>query len=112
MLLDDVATASSLPLVRPGGLVLADAARVELARGERLCCGAAVHCGGPRLGNERVANIVALGALIAAADLCRWRLWTPRSRAETPPKFLDINVEALAAGHRLIMVPLDQVTTA
>lgn len=113
VLLDDVATASSLPLVRRGGLVLADAARVEPGAGGDFVVRALPFIAVARsLGNERVANIVALGALIAAADLCTLAIVEAAVRAETPPKFLDINVEALAAGHRLIMVPLDQVTTA
>jgi 2-oxoglutarate ferredoxin oxidoreductase subunit gamma len=106
VLLDEVAAPSSLPLVRPGGLVLADAARVDVGgdRGFelRLLPFTALA---RSLGNERVANIVALGALIAAGELCPMAAVDAVVREETPRKFLDINVEALAAGHRLVMAP-------
>jgi 2-oxoglutarate ferredoxin oxidoreductase subunit gamma len=106
VLLDDVAAASSLPLVRRGGLVLADAARVEAsAEAGRVVRSLPFIAVARTLGNERVANIVALGALIAAADLCPLATVEAVVRAETPPKFLDMNIEALEAGHRLIMLP-------
>jgi 2-oxoglutarate ferredoxin oxidoreductase subunit gamma len=108
VLLDEVAAPASLRLVKGGGVVLADADRVDAA-------GLAAGSGGGSvvrqlpftelaraLGNERIANIIALGALIAAADLCPLATVNAVLRAETPPKFLDMNVEALAAGYRLI----------
>jgi 2-oxoglutarate ferredoxin oxidoreductase subunit gamma len=108
VLLDEVAAPASLRLVKGGGAVLADADRVDAA-------GLAAGSGGGSvvrqlpftelaraLGNERIANIIALGALIAAADLCPLATVNAVLRAETPPKFLDMNVEALAAGYRLI----------
>lgn len=120
VLLDEVAAPASLRLVKAGGVVLADAARVDAAGlTSRGSTGTAE--GGPgdglivrqlpftelarSLGNERIANIIALGALIAAADLCPLATVRAVLREETPPKFLDINVEALAAGHRLISAP-------
>ena len=111
VLLDEVAAPASLRLLRAGGVVLADAARVDAA-------GLAGGSGGGwvvrqlpftelarTLGNERIANIIALGALIAAADLCPLATVNAVLRAETPPKFLDMNVAALAAGYRLIGAP-------
>lgn len=104
VLLDDVAAPSSLPLVRDGGLVLADAARVDLADGGGYAVRRLPFTTLARsLGNERVANIVALGALIAAAELCPLAAVDAVLREETPRKFLDINREALAAGFRLVM---------
>ncbi len=106
VLLDDVAAASSWPLVRDGGLVLADSDRVDGGDGagwavRRLPFTAIARS----LGNERVANIVALGALIAAAAVCPLAAVDAVVREETPRKFLDINREALAAGHRLVTAP-------
>ena len=117
VLLDEVAAPASLRLVRAGGVVLADAARVDAAgltsrggsgaaEGDELVVRRLPFTELARsLGNERIANIIALGALIAAADLCPLATVHAVLRKETPPKFLDINIEALAAGHRLISAP-------
>ena len=103
VLLDDVAAPSSLGLVRRGGLVLADSARVTAADPpgctvRRLPFTAMARA----LGNERVANVVALGALMAAAELCPPAAVEAVLREETPRKFLEVNLEALAAGRRMM----------
>ena len=48
-----------------------------------------------------MANIVALGALAALAGICERKALEHAVRAETPKSFLDINLDALAAGYRL-----------
>ena len=103
VLLDDVAAASSLPLVRQGGLVLADDARIDAgAGGGRSCCGRLPFIAAARgLGNERVANIVALGALIVMSELCDIDMVEAAIREETPRRFVEINLEALALGRGL-----------
>jgi 2-oxoglutarate ferredoxin oxidoreductase subunit gamma len=53
------------------------------------------------LGSERVANIVALGALAAISKICELPSLERSVRAETPKSFLDLNLDALAAGYRL-----------
>jgi 2-oxoglutarate ferredoxin oxidoreductase subunit gamma len=53
------------------------------------------------LGSERVANMVALGALAALAGICERKALEQAVRAETPKSFLDLNLDALAAGYRL-----------
>jgi 2-oxoglutarate ferredoxin oxidoreductase subunit gamma len=112
VLLDEVAAPSSLRLVRRGGMVLADATRVETRGGEGAVVRSLPFIALARsLGSERVANIVALGALIAAAELCPLAAVEAAVRAETPHRFVDLNVEALAAGHRLIVAPLAEAAT-
>jgi 2-oxoglutarate ferredoxin oxidoreductase subunit gamma len=54
------------------------------------------------LGSERVANIVALAALAALADLCEPEALARAVRAETPRSFIAMNMDALAAGRRLV----------
>lgn len=106
VLLDEVASLSSLPLVRGRGVVLLDADRVEFGGGERFAVRRLPFTTLARsLGNERVANIVALGALIAVAELCSLATVEAIVREETPRKFLDINLEALALGHHLAVAP-------
>jgi 2-oxoglutarate ferredoxin oxidoreductase subunit gamma len=122
VLLDEVAAPASLRLVKAAGVVLGDAARVDaagLASGDRTGSGGGLVVRqlpftelARALGNERIANIIALGALIAAADLCPLATVNAVLRAETPPKFLDMNVEALAAGYRLIGTPAAETVAA
>lgn len=102
VLLDELAIGPSWSLLKPGALVLADT---------RLC--PALPAGDVRalllpltrsaidLGSERVANIVALGALAALADLCPLEGLERTVRAETPRAYVDLNLDALAAGWRL-----------
>jgi 2-oxoglutarate ferredoxin oxidoreductase subunit gamma len=102
VVLDNVAAGASDALVRPGALVLADDERAPdqpsgAFRLERLPF--AVHARGA--GSERVANMVALGALVALSGVCPRPALEAVVRAETPPKFLDLNLEALAAGFAL-----------
>lgn len=55
-----------------------------------------------KLGNKRVANIVALGALTASGEICDNDALEKTVRAMTPPKFTDLNLEALETGRRLV----------
>ncbi len=104
VLLDRLAVAPSWPLLRPGALVLADTRLCpDLPEGD---C-QALHLPMTRtaidLGSERVANIVALGALSALAGLCERAALERAVRAETPRNFVELNQDALAAGFRLAL---------
>src|SRR5512140_1434528 len=102
VLLDQMAVKPSWGLLKPGALVIADT---------RLCpelpeSGYRIHRlplsrRAIELGSERVANIVALGALAALGAVCERRLIEHAVRAETPKSFLDLNLDALAAGYSL-----------
>jgi len=102
VLLDEVGLgASSVPIKR-GGMVLSDAKRVasppvgdftrhdfpfaEIARA---------------LGNERAANMVALGALAGLSGLCPKDSLEQTVRSETAKAFLDLNLRAVREGYRL-----------
>ena len=52
-----------------------------------------------RLGNKRVANIVALGALIGLGGIADYETLVEAVRAGVPPRFLDLNLEAVERGH-------------
>ena len=104
VLLDRMAVKPSWPLLKPGALVIADT---------RLCPELPEGGVGHRthhlqlsrtaieLGSERVANMVALGALAALSGVCERSALEQAVRAETPKSFLDLNLDALAAGFRL-----------
>jgi len=102
VLLDRMALKPSLPLLKPGGLVIADTRLCpELPAGHYRLHHLPLSRRAIELGSERVANIVALGALAALAGICERKALEHAVRAETPKSFLDINLDALAAGYRL-----------
>jgi 2-oxoglutarate ferredoxin oxidoreductase subunit gamma len=51
-----------------------------------------------RLGNRRVANVVALGALVTISGICPLAALETVVKAKTPAKFAALNMEALEAG--------------
>lgn len=103
VILDDVAANTSTALLQPGSVVLVDSARVPAApEGAWTTYRLPFTDIARSLGNERVANIVALGALAAIGDFCPAATLLAVVREETPAKFLTLNQEALAAGGRLV----------
>jgi 2-oxoglutarate ferredoxin oxidoreductase subunit gamma len=102
VLLDRMAVAPSWPLLKPGALVLADTRLCpELPSGDVRALQLPMTRTAIELGSERVANIVALGALAALGGLCEREALERAVRAETPRNYVDLNLDALAAGWRL-----------
>jgi 2-oxoglutarate ferredoxin oxidoreductase subunit gamma len=102
VLLDRLAIGPSWPLLRPGAIVLADTRLCpELPAGECRALMLPMTRTAIELGSERVANIVALGALAALAEVCTPEALARAVRAETPRSFVDLNMDALAAGQRM-----------
>jgi 2-oxoglutarate ferredoxin oxidoreductase subunit gamma len=102
LVLDQIAVAVSAHLLKSGASVLVDSARVPSPpAGEVSVCALPLCETARALGNERVANVVALGALAGAGGLCTESALERAVRALVPRKFLDLNLEALAAGRRL-----------
>lgn len=54
------------------------------------------------LGNVRVANIVALGALCAEGQLCSPDVMLEAIAQSVPKKFTDLNIRAFKAGSQLV----------
>jgi 2-oxoglutarate ferredoxin oxidoreductase subunit gamma len=86
----------SLALVKPGGVVVVDD-RLS-AEGVRALPFAARAAA---LGNPRIANVVALGALTRLADLCSAATLEEAIRLEAPPRFIGLNLDAMREGLRL-----------
>jgi 2-oxoglutarate ferredoxin oxidoreductase subunit gamma len=102
VLLDRLALKPSWPLLKPGALVIADTRLCpELPEGNYRAHQLPLSRTAIELGSERVANIVALGALAALSGVCESKPLEQAVRAETPKSFLDLNLDALAAGYRL-----------
>lgn len=60
-----------------------------------------------KLGNKRVANIVALGALVSISGICPEEALEAIVKSKTPAKFTRLNLEALEAG-RLLVQPAEE----
>lgn len=102
VLLDRMALKPSWPLLKPDALVIADTRLCpELPEGRHRTHHLPLTRTAIELGSERVANIVALGALAALSGICEREPLEQAVRAETPKSFLDLNLDALAAGYRL-----------
>jgi 2-oxoglutarate ferredoxin oxidoreductase subunit gamma len=102
VLLDQLAVKPSWPLLKDDAVVIADTRLcpelpVTRHRSYRL----PVSRCAIELGSERVANIVALGALAVIAGLSDRKALEQAVRSETPRSFLDLNLDALAVGFRL-----------
>ena len=102
VLLDRLAVKPSWSLLKTGALVIADTRLCpELPEGDYRAHPLPLSRTAIELGSERVANIVALGALAALSGVCERKALEQAVRAETPKSFLDLNLDALAAGYRL-----------
>lgn len=102
VLLDRIALKPSLALAKPGALVIADTRLCpDLPEGNFSARSLALSRTAIDLGSERVTNIVALGALVALTGVCERAALERAVRADTPRSFLDLNLDALAAGFRI-----------
>ncbi len=102
LVLDQCAVEVSEGLVRPGGLVVVDAEQVPRPPGGDVV----IHAlplleTARRVGNVRVANMAALGAMARLGALCPPETLQSVVRENIPPAFLDASLEALALGDAL-----------
>ncbi|MCP4935971.1 MAG: pyruvate ferredoxin oxidoreductase [bacterium] len=58
-----------------------------------------------QLGNKRVANIIALGALISIGNIVKFETLVEAVKAGVPPRFLDLNIDAVNTGYRMVTSP-------
>jgi 2-oxoglutarate ferredoxin oxidoreductase subunit gamma len=102
VILDEVGTGASTALLSAASLVIVDAERVtEPPAGPWTVLALPCTETARRLGNERVANVVCLGALHALKPLCSFETLIAALREQTPAKLIDLNLEAIAAGRVL-----------
>lgn len=102
VLLDRMAVKPSWPLLRAGALVIADQRLCpQLPEGDCRRFHLPLSRTAIDLGSERVTNIVALGALAALAGNLERAAVEAALRANTPRSYLELNLDALAAGYRL-----------
>lgn len=107
VLLDRLAIKPSWPLLRTGALVIADTRLCpELPVGNFQRHHLPLSRTALKLGSERVTNIVALGALVELSRICSRQTIEQAVREETPRGFLDLNMDALAAGYSIAAAPI------
>jgi 2-oxoglutarate ferredoxin oxidoreductase subunit gamma len=102
VLLDKMAIKPSWPRLKTGGLVIADTRLCpELPAGDVVLHHLPLSRTALELGSERVTNIVALGVLVELSGICKRKSIEAVVRADAPRGFLDLNMDALAAGYAL-----------
>lgn len=106
LILHDAAARSSSELLKDDSIVLADS---DLAsdppKGPFRTLSLPFSETAMRLGNKRVANIVALGAVSALTDFCTEDALRTAIERNTPAKFARLNQEAFLAGRAICTQP-------
>lgn len=102
LVMDSVAASASRALVNDRTAIICDQERVSdslplLADAHRF----ALTENARELGNHRVANIIALGAMVALGKFCSPEALDQALRQKVPPKHLRLNLEAAELGARL-----------
>jgi 2-oxoglutarate ferredoxin oxidoreductase subunit gamma len=102
LILDACALAAGTDLVRSGAIVLTDSLRVpEPPEGDFVLHSLPFTERARVLGNERIANIIALGAIGHFTGLVSQEGLAAAVRARAPKKFIALNLDALEEGYRL-----------
>ncbi len=102
LILDNAAAHASDPLLTDSSLVLVDSELVgDPPRGTFRTIALPFTETARALGNKRVANIVALSALVGLSGICAETVLQQATRSRTPPKLARLNMEALVAGREL-----------
>ena len=102
LLLDQPALGISLPLMKKGGVILADDRRTADIPSKNL----KVHILplseiALAMGNERVTNIIALGAFAGINNWCNYDILLQTISNGVPQRFLDLNLAAFVKGYEL-----------
>ena len=102
IVLDEIAATDSNPLLKDNAVVMVDAGRVEtMPESDANLHSLPLTETAIALGNKRVANIVALGALVELSGICSQESCRKAIRTRVPKRFLELNLEAFNAGTRL-----------
>lgn len=105
IVLDEIAATDSNALLKDSAVVMIDSGMVETmpeVKGKK----GKLHSlpltkAAMKLGNKRVANIVALGALVELSGICSPDSCREAIRARVPKRFLELNLEAFNEGAEL-----------
>ena len=100
--LDQLGAVRSSALAKPRALVIVDERLVTWRpEGDFSIYALPMIDSAIAIGSARVANIIALGALVAISQLCKPTSLDAAIELETPGKFAELNLEAVRQGYRL-----------
>jgi len=103
LILHGAAANASSAVIRPDTLVMVDRDLVPTPpKGDFTLLSLPFVATAHKIGNKRVANIVALSALVAHSGICDHAGLAGVIAAKTPPKFASLNKEACEAGANLV----------
>jgi len=103
LVLDQIAADASDEVIKSGATVLVDITRVPTPpEGEFSLYVLPFTETAKAIGNQRVANMIALGALAGLSEICSREALEKAIRTDTPAKFLELNIEALERGYRMV----------
>jgi len=113
LILDGDAAQASNDLLGVGSLVMVDSEMVPSPpQGDFTVISLPFVETARKLGNKRIANIVALTALVARTGICSLDTLEQVVRSKTPKKFAALNLEAFHAGQALGAQPEQRVPVA
>jgi 2-oxoglutarate ferredoxin oxidoreductase subunit gamma len=102
LIMDQIAAHASTELLKPGAIVVIDSSRVTSApQGEFRTYSLPLTEIARKVGNRRVANIVALGALTGIGGPCKQESVEQAVDHHAPKGFLELNLNAFKEGCRL-----------
>lgn len=102
VILDQVAAHASTELLKPGTIVIVDSSRVTSPpQGEYKTCSFPLTEVARKVGNRRVANIIALGALTGMGGPCKQESVEQAVGNHAPKGFRELNLKAFREGCRL-----------
>lgn len=87
--------------LRPGGTMIVDEDLVDLEQGVQAVQVPATRLA-EELGQRIVANIVMLGALVAATEVVSKQAMVEAVRTSVPPRTVDLNLKALEKGYEYV----------
>lgn len=103
IILHQVAVSDCDGFLRDGAIVITDSRTVpEPPKGDFKLIQLPILETAIKLGNRRVANTIALGALTATGDLCERELLEEVVAARSPAAFVELNKEALGVGWDMV----------
>jgi 2-oxoglutarate ferredoxin oxidoreductase subunit gamma len=102
LLLDQPALAISLPLLKQGAMVIADSRRtLDISETQFEVYKLPLSEVALSMGNERVTNIIALGAFAGLSDLCDHDILQQAITDGVPPRFIELNLSAYTKGYEM-----------
>lgn len=102
LILDQVAIKGAAEVMRSGGTVIADSKLTpEPPKGDFKVLALPITETAIKLGNVRIANVIALGVLAGLGEMCSRESLENAVASMTPAKFSTLNLEALNTGYEM-----------